>query len=322
MVTGKVTGLLDPDIIDHLVAVTVAAAASTFPRIGVCTKEEADDLATNAMRSAFSSVPISGTVVIGEGERDKAPMLFIGEEVGSGGPEMDIAVDPLEGTACVANMLPNATSVMALGPRGTLLHCPDSGMHKVVVGPDIGPVVHLDQTPEERVDAVCVTLKRPPEEIRVALLDRPRHHALRDRLQAKGCQVIMFPEGDVAWAISTCLVEPPVEMLMGLGGGPEGVIAAAAVKALGGHMEGMMDFMGDEEERARGMGFDHMGRILTLSDMVGGDAIFIGSGIIEGPLLGGIVKEGEDLLVPSVVIQTGSGTVDRRESRVNFPSRV
>jgi fructose-1,6-bisphosphatase II len=268
------------------------------------------------MREALNEMDISRRIVIGEGERDEAPMLFIGEELGHGGYAVDIAVDPVEGTNLVANGLPNSIAVMALSERGGLLHAPDSYMQKLAVGPRAAPYVHIDAPVAENLEAVANALERPINDITVVILDRPRHEGLIAAVRAAGARIKLISDGDVDAAIATAVEGTGIHVSMGIGGAPEGVLAAAALKCLGGGFQGRLKPRSDEEAaRAKDMGFGDLNRVLTIDDLAIGDNIaFVATGITDGDLVRGVRFTGNQAKTHSILIHSATGTVRFIES--------
>ncbi len=275
----------------EIVRVTELAALASAPWMGRGEKNGADEAATNAMRSMLDSVSIKGTVVIGEGEMDEAPMLYIGEEVGSGhGPELDVAVDPLEGTNLVAKGLNNAMAVIAVASKGQLLHAPDMYMDKLAVGPQLAGKVSLTDPLEQTVATAAEVLGKSVSDLTVMLLDRPRHEAIIQTLRKVGVRIKFLSDGDVAGALAPAFPETGIDMYVGAGGAPEGVLAAAALKCLGGELQGRL-LPADENElnRCIKMGIQDPNKVLTMEDMVGtGDVIFAATGVTPGEFLGGV----------------------------------
>lgn len=296
----------------ELIRVTEAAAIASARWMGRGKKNEADDAATTAMRRVFDTIPMSGTVVIGEGEMDEAPMLYIGEKLGRGeAPEVDVAVDPLEGTEIVATGSWNAMAVVAISDRGCLLHAPDMYMDKLAVGPRAAGLVDIDAPIEETLRTVAKANGKDIEDLVVELLDRPRHATLIEEIRRLGARIKLIPHGDVAGAIHTGFDETGVDLLMGSGGAPEGVLAAAALKCLGGELQGRL-LPEDEEQYQRciQMGIADPHRVLRMEDMVkGDDAIFAATGVTDGELLKGIRYEGSRVRTHSVVMRAKTGTV-------------
>ncbi|WP_252313625.1 class II fructose-bisphosphatase [Sinobaca sp. H24] len=304
---------MDRELALEVIRVTEAAAISSAQWMGRGKKIEADDAATSAMRLIFDSVSCKGTVVIGEGELDEAPMLYIGEEVGNGhGPEVDIAVDPLEGTNIVANGRGNAMAVLALGDRGTLLHAPDMYMEKLVVGPEAAGLVRLDDPIEKTIDIVAKMNNKRTRDVTVIIQDRERHQDIIDRVRAKGSRVKLFGDGDVGASIATSLPQTGIDLFVGTGGAPEGVISAAAIKALGGDMQArLVPDNEEEEQRCIAMGLTDPRQLLHLHDLVkGDDAIFAATGVSSGELLEGVRFLGGDLVeTDSIVMRAKTRTV-------------
>ncbi|PYZ95739.1 fructose-bisphosphatase class II [Alteribacter lacisalsi] len=304
---------MDRELALEIVRVTEAAALGSAQWMGRGLKNEADDAATTAMRNMFDSVNMRGTVVIGEGELDEAPMLYIGEELGSGtGPEVDIAVDPLEGTSIVAKGHPNAMAVIAIADRGTLLHAPDMYMEKLVVGPEAAGLVRLDDPIEKTIDIVAKMNNKRVRDVTVIIQERERHQELVDRIRAKGARVTLFGDGDVGASIATAMPRTGIDLFVGTGGAPEGVISAAAIKTLGGDMQARLVPMNEEEaERCRKMGVEDTSKVLQLDDLVkSDDAIFAATGVSTGELLEGVrFLSGDHVETDSIVMRAKTGTV-------------
>ncbi len=295
-----------------LVRITESAAIACARWMGRGDAHGADQAAVTAMRQAFDAVDIRGTVVIGEGERDEAPMLYIGERVGTGyGPEVDIALDPLECTNSVAYGRPNALAVIALAQRGHFLHAPDTYMEKIAVGPDAVGAIDLRRSIEENLEAVAAAKKYRLRELTVAILDRPRHEALVQNVRRTGARINLIPDGDVSAAIATSVEGTGVDVLVGIGGAPEGVLAAAALRCLGGAIQGRLKFRNDQEtERARAMGVKDLDRIYGEHDLARGDSIiFAATGVTNGDMLEGVRFTGEGAETQSMVMRVKSGTV-------------
>jgi fructose-1,6-bisphosphatase II len=295
-----------------LVRITEAAALACSRWMGRGDKNAADQAAVTAMRKSFDNVDIRGTVVIGEGERDEAPMLYIGEQVGSGwGPEVDIALDPLECTNSVAYGRPNAMSVIALAARGHFLHAPDTYMEKIAVGPKAAGAIDLSRPIEENLEAVAAAKGYHIDDLTVVVLDRPRHEELIQRIRRTGARIHLIPDGDVSAAIATSLDSTGVDVLVGIGGAPEGVLAAAALRCLGGSLQGRLLFRSDEERaRARTMGITDFGRIYRETDLASGDSItFASTGVTDGDMLDGVRFTGNGAETHSMVMRVKTGTV-------------
>lgn len=297
------------------VKVTESAALAASRWMGRGERDTADGAAVESMRESLGEMSISGRIVIGEGERDEAPMLFIGEEVGRGGFEVDIAVDPVEGTNLVANGLPNSIAVMAISERGGLLHAPDSYMKKLAVGPKAAPYVHIDAPVRENLEAVANALERPVSDVTVVILDRPRHADLISEVRAAGARIKLISDGDVDAAIATAVPGTGIHVSMGTGGAPEGVLAAAALKCLGGNFMGRLEPRNPQEaERAKAMGFGDLDRVLELSDLVKGQhVVFCATGITDGDLTRGVRFFGNNARTHSIVMHS-DGTVRFIES--------
>ena len=291
--------------------VTEAAALAAARWMGRGEKNEADGAAVAAMRAAFQTVQIEGEVVIGEGEMDKAPMLYIGEKVGGGGCKVDIAVDPVEGTNNVARGLPNAIAVVAVSEKGGLLHAPDMYMDKIAVGPKAAGKIHLDAPVKENLNAVAKALEKAVEDLTVVILNRPRHEKLINDVRQTGARIQLIQDGDVAPAVAAAIGGTGVDILMGVGGAPEGVVAAAALKCLGGEMQGRL-WPEDDEDRARAekLGIGDISKLLTMADLVKtDDVIFAATGITDGDLLKGVRYFGHGGRTHTVVMRSVSGTV-------------
>ncbi len=291
------------------------AAIAAARTMGQGDRPGSDHAAVQAMRRAFEDVPIAGNIVIGEGERDEAPMLFIGEEVGRGGFEVDIAVDPVEGTNLVANGLPNSIAVMAISERGGLLHAPDSYMKKLAVGPKAAPYVHIDAPVRENLEAVANALEKPLGDVCVVILDRPRHADLIKEVRDAGARIKLISDGDVDACIATAIETTGIHVAMGTGGAPEGVLAAAAIKCLGGNFMGRLEPRNKEEaDRAIAMGFGNLDRVLSIDDLVKSDSvIFCATGITDGDLVRGVRFFGNHARTHSILVHA-NGTVRFIES--------
>lgn len=302
-----------------LARVSEAAAIAAARLIGRGDEAAADQAAVNAMRAQLNLLDIAGVVVIGEGERDEAPMLFIGEQVGTGhGPAVDIALDPLEGTTLTAKDMPNALTVIAMAPRGTLLHAPDVYMDKLAIGPGYAPdTVHLDMTPSERIYAVATAKGVRADEITACVLDRPRHEAMIAELRATGAAIRLITDGDVAGVIHCA--EPLVtgiDIYMGSGGAPEGVLAASALKCMGGQIYGRLLFRNDDERaRAAKAGITDFRRIYARDDMVTADVIFAATGVTEGSMLRGIRREPGWITTETILMRSKTGSVRKMSYR-------
>jgi fructose-1,6-bisphosphatase II len=298
------------------VKVTESAALAASRWMGRGERDTADGAAVEKMRESLGEMQISGRIVIGEGERDEAPMLYIGEEVGAGGIEVDIAVDPVEGTNLVANGLPNSIAVMAIAERGGLLHAPDSYMAKLAVGPKAASFVHIDAPVRENLEAVANAIERPINDVTVVILDRPRHAQLIAEVRETGARIKLISDGDVDAAIATAIEGTGIHVAMGTGGAPEGVLAAAALKCLGGGFQGRLQPRSPEEaERARGMGFGDLKRVLTIDDLVKSEnVVFAATGITDGDLVRGVRFFGNSARTYSIVMHSATGTLRFIES--------
>src|SRR5262244_118436 len=301
---------MDRNLALEAVRVTEAAALNSARLAGRGDETAADQAAVDAMRRAFNALAIDGTIVIGEGERDEAPMLYIGEKVGAGGPKVDIALDPLEGTTICANGAPNALAVIAMAEHGNFLHSPDTYMDKIAVGPDGKGVVDLDKTPTQNLSALAEAKKCKVEDLTVIILYRPRHEALIKEVREAGARIRLIGDGDVSAAIATTKPETGIDLLMGIGGAPEGVLAAAALRCVGGDMHGRLKFRSDEEwARAQRMGIVDKDRIYHLDDLAQGEVMFAATGVTDGAFLGGVQYFGGGARTSSVVMRSKSGTV-------------
>jgi fructose-1,6-bisphosphatase II len=304
---------VDRELALEIVRVTEMAALNCARWMGRGQKDEADAAATNAMREMFDTVQMDGTVVIGEGEMDEAPMLYIGERVGSGTDEaVDVAVDPLEGTNILAKGLWNAMSVVAVAPKGTLLHAPDMYMDKIAVGPKAKGKIHLDASVQENLQAVAKATDKDISDVVAVILDRPRHEHIIEQVRAAGARIKLISDGDVAAAVNTAFEDTGVDILFGSGGAPEGVLAAAALKCLGGELQGRLLPENDEQrERCRAMGLEDINKVLTMDDLVkGDDAIFAATGVTDGELLRGVRFIGKSRArTHSLVMRAKTGTI-------------
>jgi fructose-1,6-bisphosphatase II / sedoheptulose-1,7-bisphosphatase len=316
MTTGEyIKSGLDRVLVLEVTRVTEAAAIAAARLRGRGQEKAADKAAVDAMRRELAKLPIRGTVVIGEGEMDEAPMLYIGERVGSGeGPEVDIAVDPLEGTNICAKAMPNALAVLAISERGGLLHAPDMYMNKIAIGPGYAAgLVDLDASPADNLNALAKAKGVPMHEITACILDRPRHTELIAAVRATGAAVQLIPDGDIAGVIwTTDPDETGIDIYLGSGGAPEGVLAAGALRCIGGQMQGrLMPSTDDERARAEKMGIKDINRKYLLEDMASGDVIVSATGVTDGSLLDGVRFRGDFAETESVVLRSHSGTVRR-----------
>ncbi len=320
--TVRASQILDRVLVLEMVRVTEAAAIAASKLIGRGDEKAADHAAVEAMRAALNELPMDGTVVIGEGERDEAPMLFIGERVGlfrpdsgtqGSGPKIDIALDPLEGTSITAKAGPNALAVLAIAEQGCLLNAPDVYMDKLAIGPGYAEgIIDLAKTPSDNIRSIAKAKGVDPSEIIVCVLDRPRHAELIAELRGLGCGVKLIPDGDVAGVIDTTDPDTGVDVYMGSGGAPEGVLAAAALRCVGGQIQGRLLFRNDDEiARARRWGIEDLDRIYALEDMAKGDCIFAATGVTDGSLLDGVHRRKNIITTESIVMRASSGTVRR-----------
>jgi fructose-1,6-bisphosphatase II / sedoheptulose-1,7-bisphosphatase len=307
--------ILDRVLVMEMVRVTEAAAIAASTLIGRGDEKAADAAAVEAMRAALNELPMDGTVVIGEGERDEAPMLYIGEKVGNAigtGPKIDIALDPLEGTTITAKAGPNALAVLAVAEHGNLLNAPDVYMDKLAVGPGYPEgIIDLNKSVSENVAAVAAAKGVKSEELIICVLDRPRHEKLIAELRSIGCGIMLIPDGDVAGVIATTNPETTIDMYMGSGGAPEGVLAAAALRCVGGQFKGRLLFRNDDEKaRARKWGITDLNYIYDLNELAKGDCIFAATGVTDGSLLDGVKRlRGGVMTTHTVVMRASSGTV-------------
>jgi fructose-1,6-bisphosphatase class II len=273
-------------------------------------EKAADQAAVDAMRRAFDALPIDGTVVIGEGERDEAPMLFIGEKVGSGGPKVDIALDPLEGTTICATGAPNALAVIAMADGGNLLHCPDTYMEKIAAGPAGKGVVDLNKTPTQNLQALAEAKRCNVEDLTVIILSRPRHEALIQEVRQAGARIRLIGDGDVSAAIATTKPETGIDLLLGIGGAPEGVLAAAALRCVGGEFQGRLAPRNNEEiERAKKMGVSDIKKKFSIEELAAGDVMFAATGVTDGDYLDGVHFFPGGATTQSVVMRSKTRTI-------------
>jgi fructose-1,6-bisphosphatase II / sedoheptulose-1,7-bisphosphatase len=314
---GKV---LDRSLLLAAAHVTETAAVAAWKLAGRGDEMAADQAAVDAMRTALNELDIDGEIVIGEGERDEAPMLYIGEKVGRGGKsatKIDIALDPLEGTTLTAKAMGNALAVMAWAPRGTLLNAPDTYMDKIACGPGLPPgVIDLDRTPEQNVVALARAKGVAASEITVCVLDRPRHAEIIAGVRAAGARVALIGDGDVAGVINTADPETGVDLYIGQGGAPEGVLACAALKCVGGQFQGRLVFRNaDERARAERVGITQFDKKYDLHELVAADAIFAATGVTKGALLDGVTTQGAFVHTHSLVMNSATHTVRKIRTR-------
>jgi fructose-1,6-bisphosphatase II / sedoheptulose-1,7-bisphosphatase len=306
--------VLDRVLVLEMVRVTEAAAIAASTLTGRGDEKAADAAAVEAMRASLNELYMDGTVVIGEGERDEAPMLYIGEKVGSApgkGPKIDIALDPLEGTTICAKAGPNSLAVLAIAEEGNLLNAPDVYMDKIAVGPGYPPdVIDLDKSVTENICAIAAAKGVEPREIIACVLDRPRHEKLIAELRSLGCGVVLIGDGDVAGVIATTDPDTTIDVYMGQGGAPEGVLACAALRCVGGQFKGRLLFRNeDERSRARKWGITDLDKQYDLSELAKGDCIFAATGVTDGSLLAGVKRKKGKMTTESVVMRASSGTV-------------
>ncbi|MEK6942576.1 MAG: class II fructose-bisphosphatase [Nanoarchaeota archaeon] len=312
---------MDRNLALEFVRATEAAAINSAYWVGKGNEKSADHAAVEAMRKAFSAIDFDGTIVIGEGERDEAPMLFIGEKVGSGkGMKLDIAVDPLEGTTITARGDPNAMSVMAAAPHGHLLNAPDTYMDKIAVGPKCVGIIDLDASVEENLHAVSKKLGKPLDEVTVMLMDRDRHKELIEKVRKVGCRIRPIIDGDIAGALEPSIDVSGVDILIGIGGAPEGVVAAAALKCLGGEIQGRLKFRNDEErKRAIKMGMKNPDQKLMMHDLVKSDSVmFAATGVTDGTILKGVEFTSTGAKTHSIVMRAKTKTIRFIEATHHF----
>jgi fructose-1,6-bisphosphatase class II len=301
---------MDRNLALEAVRVTEAAALNCARLTGRGDEKAADQAAVDAMRKAFDGLGIDGTIVIGEGERDEAPMLYIGEKVGSGGPKVDIALDPLEGTTICATGGPNALAVLAMGDGGNLLHCPDTYMQKIACGPVGKGVVDIDKTPTENLHALAEAKKCKVEDLTVIILSRPRHDAIIQEVRKAGARIRLIGDGDVAAAIATTKAETGIDLLLGIGGAPEGVLAAAALRCVGGEFQGRLAPRNNEEiERAKKMGVSDIRKKFSITELAAGDVMFAATGVTDGDYLRGVHFFPGGATTQSVVMRSKTKTI-------------
>jgi fructose-1,6-bisphosphatase class II len=301
---------VDRNLALEAVRVTEAAALNCARLTGRGDEKAADQAAVDAMRKAFDALPIDGTVVIGEGERDEAPMLYIGEKVGSGGPKVDIALDPLEGTTICATGGPNALAVIAMADGGNLLHCPDTYMEKIAVGPAGKGVIDLNKTPTQNLQALAEAKRCNVEDLTVIILSRPRHEAIIREVRHAGARIRLIGDGDVSAAIATTKPETGIDLLLGIGGAPEGVLAAAALRCVGGEFQGRLAPRNNEEiERARKMGVTDIKKKFQIEELAAGDVMFAATGVTDGDYLDGVHFFAGGATTQSVVMRSKTRTV-------------
>ena len=313
--------VLTPALADTMGRVTEVAAIAASHLVGRGDEKKADAAAVDAMRTAFNAVDFQGRVVIGEGERDEAPMLYIGEEVGTGtGPAIDIALDPLEGTTLTAKAMANALAVLAIAPRGGLLHAPDTYMDKIAIGPGFPDgIVDLQASPAENVTALAKFKGVDVSDITACVLDRPRHQEIVDSLRSAGARIALITDGDVAGVIATTDVNTGIDIYLGQGGAPEGVLAAAALKCVGGQMQGKLVFRNDDErKRAERVGITDFDRTYALSELASTDTVFCATGVTNGSMLDGVTIADGRINTHTLIMTSSDGMV--RYARSSRPA--
>ena len=321
MAQQKITGSMDRNLALEVVRVTEAAALAASKLMGRGDEKAADQAAVDAMRTALNSLSIDGTVVIGEGERDEAPMLFIGEKVGTGqGPRIDIALDPLEGTTITAKGSPNALAVIAMADHGNFLNAPDVYMDKIAVGGGLPEgVVDLDASPAENLKNLAKAKKVEISDLVACILDRPRHSELIVKVREAGARIMLISDGDVAGVIATSEAESGVDIYIGSGGAPEGVLAAAGLRCIGGQMQGRLLFRNDDERgRAKRLGITDLNRKYEMLDLAKGDVMFAATGVTTGSMLRGVRRFHGGAETHSLVMRSKTGTVRYITGKHNF----
>ncbi len=316
---------LDRDLAVEAVRVTEAAAVAAATLMGRGDEKAADQVAVDAMRKWLNGLNIQGTVVIGEGERDEAPMLYIGEKVGTGkGPKVDIALDPLEGTTICATGGANSLAVLALAEDGGFLNAPDTYMDKIAVGAGLPDgVVDLNDSPKDNLHRLAQAKGRAIEDLVVLILDRPRHGDLISQVRETGARIRLIQDGDVAGVIATTRPETGIDIYMGIGGAPEGVLAAAALQCIGGQFQGKLNFRNDDEKsRARKMGIEDLNKTYAMGELAHGDIFFSATGVTDGWMLRGVHRVGDRLQTESIVMRSRSGTVRRVSAEHNLSRKT
>jgi fructose-1,6-bisphosphatase II len=313
---------MDRNLALETVRITEAAALASARLMGRGDRNGADQAAVEAMRRAFNDLAINGEVVIGEGERDEAPMLYIGEKVGrcrDGDADVEIAVDPLEGTNLCATGAANALAVIAIGEKGKMLRAPDTYMDKIACGPQAKGAIDITRSPTENLRRVADALGKYVEDLTVVILDRPRHEKLIAEVRGCGARIKLIGDGDVSAAISTCFPDSGVDLLMGIGGAPEGVISAAALRCIGGDMQGQCRWRSEKErERAVAMGMKDTGKVFSAEELAGGHVMFAATGVTNGDFLKGVRYTGDGAKTHSLVMRSKSGTVRFIETTHRF----
>lgn len=311
---------VDRNLALELVRVTEAAALAASRWIGRGDKNAADGAAVDAMRKAFDTIDIEGTVVIGEGEMDEAPMLYIGEKIGNGGPKVDIAVDPLEGTNICATGGPNSIATLAVAEHGGFLHAPDIYMNKIAVGPGLpAGVVDLDASPAENLRELARAKKSDINDLVVCILGRDRHKEIIRACREVGARIMLIPDGDVSGLIAVSQPEAGVDLYLGSGGAPEGVLAAAALRCIGGQMQGRLLYEDESQiARAREMGITDPNKKFSVEEMAKGDVMFAATGVTGGPLLKGVRRGAASAYTHSIIMRSKTGTVRYIEAHHNY----
>lgn len=307
----------------EFVRVTEMASIASARLMGRGDEKAADQAAVDAMRSMLDSVECDATIVIGEGERDEAPMLFIGEKVGTGnGQELEIAVDPLEGTTICAVGGYNSISVMAIGEKGCLMNAPDTYMNKIAVGPEAKGVIDITLSPTENIKRVAEAKKCRVQDLTAMVLERPRHADLIQELRETGCRIHLIGDGDVSAAIATALPDSGIDILFGIGGAPEGVISAAALRCMGGDFQGVFVPRNEEEiARARQMGIEDINKVMGIEDLAKGNVMFVATGVTDGSLLDGVKFKPWGAVTHSIVMRSESGTIRHIEAEHHFDKK-
>jgi len=318
------TVYLDRNLALEVVRVTEAAALAASRLMGRGDEKSADQAAVDAMRRSLNSLYIDGKVVIGEGERDEAPMLFIGEKVGRGGPKVDIALDPLEGTTITAKGMENALAVVAMAEEGGFLHAPDVYMDKIAVGGDLpDDLIDIAAAPAANLENLARAKKLDVADLVACILDRPRHAELIAKVREAGARIKLISDGDISGVIATSRPSSGVDIYIGSGGAPEGVLAAAALRCIGGQMQGRLLFRNeDERSRARNLGIKDLNRVYTLTEMARGDVMFAATGVTDGSMVKGVRRFGKGAITNSIVMRSSTGTVRFIEAHHNFERKA
>lgn len=318
--TSQGEAVMDRNMAIEAVRVTEAGAIAAAMWVGRGVEKEADAAAVNAMRTALNRLNIDGTVVIGEGERDEAPMLYIGEKVGAGGPKIDIALDPLEGTTLTAKANANAMAVLALAPDGDFLNAPDVYMEKIAIGGGYEDgLIDIAASPQENLTRLAKAKGEDVSSLTVCILDRPRHEELIAAVRAAGARIFLIADGDIFGVMETSDPDSRIDMYLGSGGAPEGVLAAAALQSIGGQMQGKLLFRNDDEiGRARKLGIEDLDRVYHLDDLASGDVIFAATGVTDGALLNGVHRTHGVAKTHSIVMRSITGTVREVITKHNF----